>query len=286
MDVRFSYAPTPHFGVKTTPYMGSWQQFGNFLKHISATSYLDSKGQTMQKGYICSLQLDPNIRTDANSAPRNWMAFDQDGHISTAQLMSLIEFFSDFDSYIYETRKSQLEAHRLRVILHTSRETTQAEREHLAPFITDATSVTTGWDPRTHGGQQPIYLRPIQSSIIEASGQCIDVDELLGIYPVPTPAAKQLISVAKFANPNTQHRHLSRVDAIDIFEFLNTHGFIAKANKNGYELICPFAQNHTNGSDHGAIYYPPSAENNFAGGFTCRHAHCAGRGIKHLFELI
>ena len=285
---RFSYCSGAHYEVRTTAFAGSWFEFGNFLSAINATFYVDKAGNTVQQGYICSPQIDGNIRSDLNSQSRDWMAFDQDGYITTDLFERTIDFFSSLDSYIYETRKSRFGAHRFRVIVRCSRPTTSLERLHLAPFITLSSPIPKDWDSKTHGGQQPIYLRPLGNPLIVGKGPPIDVDGMLAAYPIPPtpPVTPMSLRTQNFNGTHChRHTHFSKFDAIEVFEYLNRGGFIHKAKKNGYELICPFSQDHTSGI-HGAIYYPPSALNHFAGGFVCQHHHCSGKNIRHLFDLL
>ena len=53
---------------------------------------------------------------------------------------------------------------------------------------------------------------------------------------------------------------------------------------NGYELTCPWSNEHTKNGDK-AKYYAPNKERLF-GGFSCKHAHCKDKSIYDLLKFL
>lgn len=52
-----------------------------------------------------------------------------------------------------------------------------------------------------------------------------------------------------------------------------------------YDITCPWAHQHTDQADTGAVYWEPD-EAHPIGSFKCLHGHCAGRGIKDMLEFL
>lgn len=79
----------------------------------------------------------------------------------------------------------------------------------------------------------------------------------------------------------------------DVYEWCPPEGFvIQKAMErglnpqwkgDGYELTCPWSNEHTTNGDK-AKYYPPNKERLF-GGFSCKHNHCKDKSIYEVLKL-
>lgn len=52
-----------------------------------------------------------------------------------------------------------------------------------------------------------------------------------------------------------------------------------------YDITCPWAHQHTDQADTGAVYWEPD-EAHPIGSFKCLHSHCVGRSIKDLLEFL
>lgn len=50
----------------------------------------------------------------------------------------------------------------------------------------------------------------------------------------------------------------------------------------GHSIICPWYRTHTDEGTTGTIYFEPSEENSYRGGFRCHHGHCKDRTIADL----
>jgi len=51
-------------------------------------------------------------------------------------------------------------------------------------------------------------------------------------------------------------------------------------------VLCPWADGHSDGDPRGAAIREPSPENQWYGAFRCHHGHCAGRGWRELTEYV
>ena len=52
--------------------------------------------------------------------------------------------------------------------------------------------------------------------------------------------------------------------------------------EDAHHIVCPWIHEHTDRDETGTVYFGPSAENGWRGGFKCHHGHCMHRGIKEL----
>lgn len=74
----------------------------------------------------------------------------------------------------------------------------------------------------------------------------------------------------------------------EILGCLKSKGLYSGQNKNhdgAYEIICPWASEHSN-DDGKAYYYPPNTGGYSGSGFKCFHSHCAGRSIFDLKKFL
>jgi len=51
-------------------------------------------------------------------------------------------------------------------------------------------------------------------------------------------------------------------------------------------IICPWVHEHTDEDPSGTVYFEPSEENNWHGGFKCHHGHCQSRNIADLSHFM
>lgn len=57
--------------------------------------------------------------------------------------------------------------------------------------------------------------------------------------------------------------------------YLETLSSIAGAHR----IVCPWVYEHTDEDPSGTVYFEPSEDNDWHGGFKCHHGHCQGRNI-------
>lgn len=54
----------------------------------------------------------------------------------------------------------------------------------------------------------------------------------------------------------------------------------------GQRIICPWIHEHSAQDETGTVYFGPSEENSWRGGFKCHHGHCMHRGIRELKHFL
>jgi len=54
----------------------------------------------------------------------------------------------------------------------------------------------------------------------------------------------------------------------------------------GHRIICPWVHEHTDEDPTGTVYFEPSEENSWSGGFKCHHGHCQHRTIADLRHFV
>lgn len=73
------------------------------------------------------------------------------------------------------------------------------------------------------------------------------------------------------------------VERAGIVKWLKLLGLHKEEQRPGYhEIICPWADVHSDGGTTGTYYMEPEALNSFHGGFNCHHGHCMERDISDL----
>jgi len=54
----------------------------------------------------------------------------------------------------------------------------------------------------------------------------------------------------------------------------------------GHRIVCPWVHEHTDEDPTGTVYFEPSEENAWSGGFKCHHGHCQQRTIADLTHFL
>lgn len=85
------------------------------------------------------------------------------------------------------------------------------------------------------------------------------------------------------APPPSPPRSGVDVERAGIVKWLKLLGLHKEEQRPGYhEIICPWADAHSDGGTTGTYYMEPEALNSFHGGFNCHHGHCMDRDISDL----
>lgn len=82
---------------------------------------------------------------------------------------------------------------------------------------------------------------------------------------------------------------LDRIAMFDaVLRFLRAHKMVLRdRNLGGWiDVVCPWADEHSNARDNVAGIGVPSGDNGWTGAFRCHHGHCAERGWRELTEWI
>lgn len=71
-------------------------------------------------------------------------------------------------------------------------------------------------------------------------------------------------------------------DLVPILEGLGIYVEPLGGIEDAHRIVCPWVHEHTGRDETGTVYFGPSEENAWHGGFKCHHGHCMTRGIKDL----
>lgn len=110
------------------------------------------------------------------------------------------------------------------------------------------------------------------------------IDEIAGAYGVDTSSS---------AKPTTCDRKRARKSAIpgitdstngclELLVAASLYIDAATSTKGGHRVICPWVHEHTDQETSGTVYFEPSDQNDWRGGFKCHHGHCQERTIADL----
>lgn len=79
-------------------------------------------------------------------------------------------------------------------------------------------------------------------------------------------------------------RHAPKADQGGYVAILDAAGLYLEGMRGmeGHRIICPWHAQHTDEDTTGTVYFQPSEENEWRGGFICHHGHCKGRNIADL----
>jgi hypothetical protein len=59
-------------------------------------------------------------------------------------------------------------------------------------------------------------------------------------------------------------------------------GWLLSMGEEKIQVLCPWIKEHGDRPETGTVLFRPSPDNGWRGGFTCRHGHCAGRGLNEV----
>ena len=111
-----------------------------------------------------------------------------------------------------------------------------------------------------------------------------EADLALRYAPADIAAAYGLdLTPRREAPPPSPPRSGVDVERAGIVKWLKLLGLHKEEQRPGYhEIICPWADAHSDGGTTGTYYMEPEALNSFHGGFNCHHGHCMDRDISDL----
>lgn len=221
-------------------------------------------------------------RCKDNAMPRNWIAFDLDGALEHGKCGPLADdLFAEIRmafaemglGLTYETASSAPGARRARFVLALDAAIPREPAKRLCEFIQGLLPAGGYWDESVYKAEQPLYLPPQGVQVVRFGFEPISVEEALGMCPPPkvrqytprTPVLDEMASLALGA--------------------LSEMGMVIKHDGEKSIIVCPWANEHTDGRPE-AAYFAPSDANGGIGGFCCLHSHCSHRNIGHLLKFI
>ena len=106
-------------------------------------------------------------------------------------------------------------------------------------------------------------------------------------YTVEDIATAYGIDLATAVRPKTQRKraeaeHDTDNNYLAILEGAGLYLEAARGLEGAHRIICPWYRSHTDEGTTGTMYFAPSEENSYRGGFKCHHGHCKDRTIADL----
>lgn len=261
---------------------GQWDEFAQFIA--------DHKSAEKGRNYITSYMGGDGRRCKVNAIPRNWIPMDFDGidsdkaqkngiepfNLDEQSAFNLIGFFSGLKCLVYQTASSKSDAFRLRFIVALDDYVAEEDAKLIGGYLERSSGLLVGWDKSVYQASQPLYLPPIHQALLSFEGDVLPVQDVLAVVERPKP--KPI-------------RHFKRTDFVDksisAYEFFTNSGLVLSQSPNGgLDVVCPWAGMHSDGDITGSVYFIPSVENNFVGGFKCQHTSCEGKSIVSIFRLM
>jgi hypothetical protein len=126
----------------------------------------------------------------------------------------------------------------------------------------------------------------VQRVKVWAPTQRYSVDEIASAYgadmtaPLDSCAPRRSRSRARFTPAGCA---LGSGD--DFLDLLNAAGLYIEpvgSLDGAHHIVCPWLPHHTDEDPSGTVYFVPSAENDWYGGFKCHHGHCQHRSVGDL----
>lgn len=78
----------------------------------------------------------------------------------------------------------------------------------------------------------------------------------------------------------------SAEDLVPIIEGLGLYVAELPGLSEAHQIVCPWVHEHTNRDESGTVYFGPSEDNAWRGGFKCHHGHCMHRGIREFQHFL
>lgn len=126
---------------------------------------------------------------------------------------------------------------------------------------------------------------PFRSRIAYRASEVVPLtpDNLVG-WLGQAPRA-QRISKRREARLGTDAPPVARENnLIDLIGVVGIHDRVLAPGK--HSIICPWYKSHTNKDTTGTVYWEPSTQNAWQGGYKCQHAHCQERNITMLRQFL
>jgi len=245
---------------------GNWDDFVDFI----STHRARAKGLN----YITSPFGGDGRRCKVNALTRAWLPFDMDGNLMDGDFALLLKFFSSLSCIAYETASSATNSRRARFIVQADTVIDEVQARALGLLIQGQAPVAADvWDKCVHGAAQPLYLPPVGNAVLRFDGVILDV--VAAMREVPPPKRTTLLPRPKLRQ------------APNAYGFFERNGLlIGSAHGGSHDVVCPWADGHTDGDTSGSVYFQPGAENGGWGGFKCQHHSCSERNIKSIFRLL
>ena len=222
-------------------------------------------------------------RSAKNALPRAWLALDVDG-IDPDALGDWRLHLTRWRGFGWSTASSTPEAPRERAIIELSEPVDRAQGIAIGALISRDVAENFGStvriDPCGFRAEQPAFVAPVGVTPFYLLGEALAVPLWLAQAPVapppPPPASAEVVAIA-----DARLRW--------IVSTMGDAGLLRSplSNGRGLSVICPWSRQHTGESaPSSSVVLFPSEENQWRGGFSCLHAHCVGRRLRDLTDIL
>ena len=122
----------------------------------------------------------------------------------------------------------------------------------------------------------------------QANPNLVRIVHTSGAMPYLAQQIKAAFPAARHHNGNGKTSSKPTPDHDPIVRALAARDMLkARRVDAGWDIVCPWVEEHTQASAAGSTtYWPPHTNGYAGGGFKCLHAHCANRGIRDLREHV
>lgn len=113
-------------------------------------------------------------------------------------------------------------------------------------------------------------------------------DEIAHAYGVDmtAPARRRALSRQCARGSALPGKTSTADDRLDLLTHAGLHLEPLSGTEGAHRIVCPWVHEHTDEDPSGTVYFSPSEENGWRGGFKCHHGHCQGRTIADLFYFL
>jgi hypothetical protein len=73
---------------------------------------------------------------------------------------------------------------------------------------------------------------------------------------------------------------------VDLLDAAGLYMEAAPALPDAHRIVCPWVHQHTDEDPSGTVYFEPSDQNDWRGGFKCHHGHCQARTVVDLTHFL
>ena len=108
------------------------------------------------------------------------------------------------------------------------------------------------------------------------------VEQIASAYALDLAAPKP--RATKPLPPGAMQTRLTQFDAL--MRVLADAGLYLSTRASGWhDIVCPWVEDHSDGSITGTAVHEPSDANGWVGGFKCHHGHCEQRSIRNVYHF-
>jgi hypothetical protein len=126
-----------------------------------------------------------------------------------------------------------------------------------------------------------------QNVIIWSPTTRYSIEEIANAYGVDLNKAAQPRRKSSNSKKLAKAYKSSGEDAfLELLHRANLYTESVSSLDGAHRIVCPWVHEHTDEDPTGTVYFEPSEENDWRGGFKCHHGHCQSRNIADLSHFM